>query len=175
MNNTPFDVDDGDPMRQVGKRTVSAKERSWTTGDYLTHCFNPELGIGRVTALENRALVVEFPRSGTTLRLAASTDALIPVDLSPGRPVRILATREETTVKARLPDGTVRLANGRAAASHELWPVELEGTDALGRRKRRLHVVPLRKMLLQNGDEVGLIIHNQNALASATRSLARLA
>ncbi len=78
-------------------------------------------------ALEGRALVVEFPRSGTRLRLAASTDALIPVDLSPGRPVRITATREETTITARLPDGTVRLANGRAAASHELWPLELEG------------------------------------------------
>ena len=25
------------------------------------------------------------------------------------------------------PDGTFRLANGRAAASHELWPLELEG------------------------------------------------
>src|SRR5688572_13610302 len=96
-------------------------------GDYLTHGFNPELGIGRVTALEGRALLVQFPRSGTTLRLAANTDALIPVDLSPGRPVRITATREETTVTARLPDGTLRLANGRAAASHELWPLELEG------------------------------------------------
>ena len=52
--------------------------RSWATGDYLTHRFNPELGIGRVTALEGRALVVEFPRSGTTLRLAANTDALVP-------------------------------------------------------------------------------------------------
>ena len=101
--------------------------RSWTPGDYLTHGFNPELGIGRVTALEGRALLVQFPRSGTTLRLAASTDALIPVDLSPGRPVRITATREETTIAARLPDGTLRLANGRAAASHELWPLALEG------------------------------------------------
>ena len=58
-------------------------------GDYLTHRFNPELGIGRVTAVEGRTLVVDFPRAKTTLRLAASTDALIPVDLSPGRPVRL--------------------------------------------------------------------------------------
>ena len=107
--------------------TLSVSPRTWTTGDYLTHGFNPELGIGRVTALEGRVLVVEFPRSGTTLRMAATTDALIPVDLSAGRPVRITATGEETTVAARLPDGTVRLANGRAAASHELWPLELEG------------------------------------------------
>jgi ATP-dependent helicase HepA len=53
---------------------------NWKKGDYLTHRFNPELGIGRVTAIEGRALVVEFPGSGTKLRLAASTDALIPVD-----------------------------------------------------------------------------------------------
>jgi len=53
---------------------------SWRLGDYLTHRFNPELGIGRVTAIEGRALVVEFPGSGTKLRLAANTDALIAVD-----------------------------------------------------------------------------------------------
>jgi ATP-dependent helicase HepA len=80
-----------------------------------------------VTALEGRALIVEFPRSETRLRLAANTDALLPVDLSPGRPVRIAATREETTIAARLPDGTLRLANGRTASSHALWPLELEG------------------------------------------------
>ncbi len=85
------------------------------------------MGIGRVTALEGRALVVEFPRSGARLRLAANSDALIPVDLSPGRPVRITATREETTVTERLPDGTIRLANESTASSHELWPLELEG------------------------------------------------
>ena len=58
---------------------------TYEPGDYLTHRFNPELGIGRVTALDGRAVVVEFPRPGTTLRLAANTDALIPVDLSPGQ------------------------------------------------------------------------------------------
>jgi ATP-dependent helicase HepA len=97
------------------------------TGDYLTHRFNPELGIGRVTSIEPRALLVEFPRSGTTLRLAASADALMPVDLSPGRPVRITETREHTTIVARLPDGMFQLANGRTASSHALWPLELEG------------------------------------------------
>ena len=100
---------------------------NWKAGDYLTHRFNPELGIGRVTGIEARALVVEFPRSGARLRLAANTDALVPVDLSPGRPVRIIETREETTVVSRLPDGTVQLANGRTAPSHTLWPLELEG------------------------------------------------
>ena len=112
---------------QDGPQGASVPEPSWRTGDYLTHRFNPELGIGRVTGLEARALVVEFPRSGTTLRLAANTDALIPVDLSPGRPVRITETREETTIVAQLPDGTLRLASGRTASFHALWPVELEG------------------------------------------------
>ena len=101
--------------------------RIFDVGDYLTHGFNPELGVGRVTAVEGRTLLVEFPRSGTQLRLAASTDALIPVNLSPGRPVRITATQEETTITARLPDGMLRLANGRAAVAYELWPLELEG------------------------------------------------
>jgi ATP-dependent helicase HepA len=100
---------------------------SWRKGDYLTHRSNPELGVGRVAEIEGRALLVEFPRPGKKLRLAANTDALVPVDLSPGRPVRLTATREETTIAARLPDGTVRLANGGTAAAHELWPLELEG------------------------------------------------
>jgi len=103
------------------------EQRPWATGDYLTHRFNPELGIGRVTALEARAIVVHFPRADTTLRLAATTDALTPVDLSPGRPVRITSTREETTILAQRPDGTLQLANGRIEPSHALWPMELDG------------------------------------------------
>lgn len=70
---------------------------------------------------------MEFPRSGTTLRLAATAEALVPVDLRPGRPVRITATHEETTIAARLPDGTLKLVNGRKAPAHALWPLELEG------------------------------------------------
>jgi ATP-dependent helicase HepA len=100
---------------------------SWNAGDYLTHRFNPDLGIGRIKTVEHRALVVEFPRSGTTLRLARTTDALLPVDLSPGRPVRIVETREETTIVERQPDGMLRLANGRAVAAGALWPLALEG------------------------------------------------
>ncbi len=71
--------------------------------------------------------MVDFPRSGTSLKLAANTDALVAVDLSPGRPVRVTATGEETTIVSRQPDGTLTLANGRAATAHALWPVELEG------------------------------------------------
>ena len=42
---------------------VTASARSWTIGDYLTHGFNPELGIGRVTSIDGRAVVVEFPHA----------------------------------------------------------------------------------------------------------------
>jgi ATP-dependent helicase HepA len=80
-----------------------------------------------VAAVERRTLDVDFPRSGTRLRLAANTDALVPIDLSPGRRVRIVATREETVIEASLADGSVRLANQRTASPGELWPLQLEG------------------------------------------------
>ena len=41
--------------------------------------------------------------------------------------MRITATREETTVIARLPDATLQLANGQTAPAHALWPLDLEG------------------------------------------------
>ena len=85
---------------------------SWSPGEYVTHRFNPDLGIGRIKTVEHRSIVVEFPRPGTTLRLAATTDALAPIDLSPGRPVRIVGTREETTVVERLEDGTLPVGVG---------------------------------------------------------------
>src|SRR4051794_37466643 len=94
------------------RRTIVARI-SWNAGDYLTHRFNPDLGIGRITTVEHRALVVEFPRAGTTLRLARTTDALVPIELLPGRPVRLLETKEETTIVERQPSGLLRLANGR--------------------------------------------------------------
>lgn len=99
----------------------------WSPGDLLTHRSNPELGVGRITATDARTVTVTFPRTGTTLRLASSADALVPVDLGDGRPVRLVATREETTVAARLPDGRLRLADGRTVQAEELWPLELEG------------------------------------------------
>lgn len=70
---------------------------------------------------------MEFSRSATSLRLAADTDALVAVDLSPGRPVRITATHEETSIASVLPDGLIKLINGRTEPAHALWPLELEG------------------------------------------------
>ena len=80
-----------------------------------------------MAATDGRALVVEFPRAQTTMRFAANAEALVAVDLSDGRPVRITATHEETTIKSRLADGRFALVNGRTASADELWPMELEG------------------------------------------------
>jgi hypothetical protein len=144
---------------------------NWTKGAYLTHRFNPELGIGRVTAVEGRALVVEFPRSGSKLRLAANTDALVPIDLNPGRPVRITATRQETTVVGRRDDGSLVLANGEIAPAHSLWPLELEGALverlALGELDEvkdfltRLHVLHL--LTLREADGLGSFLGDASA------------
>ncbi|NOT25537.1 MAG: DEAD/DEAH box helicase family protein [Acidobacteria bacterium] len=127
-------------------------------GAYITHRHNPELGIGRVTAIEGRVIVVEFPRSRTTLRVAAGADALVPVDLDAGRPVRIIATRQETRVVAQRDDGSLELATGGIQPAHALWPIELEGAFlerlALGEldaiedfvtRMNILHVLALRE------------------------------
>jgi len=59
---------------------VTDSARKWTEGDYLTHRFNPELGVGRIMAVEGRALVVRFERTGKTLRIAANTEALARID-----------------------------------------------------------------------------------------------
>jgi len=80
-----------------------------------------------VTAVDKRTLDVEFPRGETTLRLAANAEALLPIDLPVGRPVRVTATNEETTIASVGDDGMFALANGRTVAAHELWPLELEG------------------------------------------------
>ncbi len=106
---------------------TTPRRDAWTVGAYLTHRFNPELGIGRIVSADRRTIVVDFPRLNTQLRLATSTDALVSVDLGPGRPVRLSATSEETTIVARAPDGRLTLANGQTVGLHELWPLTLEG------------------------------------------------
>lgn len=66
---------------------------SWSVGDSLIHRFNPELGTGRITAIEGRILVVEFPQAGATLRFAAGSDALIAEADQPRRGDRSLFER----------------------------------------------------------------------------------
>ncbi|HTM02058.1 MAG TPA: helicase-related protein [Vicinamibacterales bacterium] len=109
------------------RSTREPEHHVFRLGDYLTHRHNPDLGIGRVVDLDRRTVSVEFAQSAVTLRLAANTDVLIPVDLNAGRRVRIIRTREETTVTARMKDGRLRLANGATLPSDALWPLSMEG------------------------------------------------
>ena len=97
---------------------------SWGIGDRLTHRHNPGLGPGLVRAIEGRMLVVEFPRAGTTLRLAADATALQPLDLRPGRRVRLASSGEEARVGESLAGGRVRLADGRELPAEDLWPID---------------------------------------------------
>jgi ATP-dependent helicase HepA len=133
---------------------------SWSPGDQLTHRFNPELGTGRVTAIEGRVLVVRFSDGDTTLRLAAGSDALVPATASP-------AARDRSLTE-RLAAGDVDPADAflaRLDAWHLLAVREAGGLGSmLGGRVRlfphQLHVaeratahMPVRWLL---ADEVGL-------------------
>lgn len=71
----------------------------WKVGDRLVHRHNPELGLGMVTAVEGRSLVIEFP-GAVTLRLASNEAAL-----------RRLAADEVEPADPRL-DLVERLASG---------------------------------------------------------------
>ena len=44
----------------------------WQTGDRLMHRLNPDLGPGRVTAVNGRTLSVVFPFAGTSLPIVAA-------------------------------------------------------------------------------------------------------
>ena len=135
----------------------NADKNRWTAGDYLTHRFNPELGVGRVTAVEGRALVVHFPRTGATLRIAAGSDALarvasdsaepiappkvtlLPADVEIRRDIARLRSIREDDVVGSFLGGRVRLF------PHQLYVAE--------RVTARSDQGPVRWLL---ADEVGL-------------------
>jgi len=97
----------------------------WRTGDLLTHRGNPELGPGRVTAVDGRQVEVQFPEAGTTLVFAAAADALVPFAPAPGGRARLAGTGEVVTLAAQEtgPDGAAwRLTDGRRVAVGDLWP-----------------------------------------------------
>ena len=94
----------------------------WAPGDRLSHA---RLGPGRVVEVRGRSVVVELPEAGTTLTLAADSDALSPLALTPGSRARLEATGE--TVVVEVCDGDLcLLADGRRVATAELWPLPAE-------------------------------------------------
>ena len=121
---------------------------SWSTGDQLTHRFNAELGTGRVTAIDGRVLVVHFPDRGTTLRLAANSDALLPATATP-------AARDRSLIE--------RLAAG-----------DVDATDAFLSRLDALHLLAAREaggLGSMLGGRVRLFPHQLHVAERATRRL----
>ena len=133
---------------------------AWSVGDHLTHRFNADLGTGRVAGIEGRVLVVQFPETGATLRLAADSDALVPEAEQSSRGERSLLER---LAAGDIDDTEDFLA--RLDILHLLETREASGLGSfLGGRVRlfphQLHVaeratarMPVRWLL---ADEVGL-------------------
>lgn len=99
---------------------------SWAVGDFLTHRFNPELGIGCIRAVEGRTLVVSFPQADTTLRLSATSDALVRA-ASPDAP-----PAHERGLLARLAAGDVDEAGDFLTRLESLHLLAMREADALG-------------------------------------------
>ena len=158
----------------------------WALGDRLTHRHNPELGLGQVIAIDARTVTVRFGRTGAVLRLAATSTALQPVDLRPGRRVRLVASGAESRVASHEPDGRVTLETGRTVAAEELWPLELEGAlverlalgdvdplDDFALRLDALHLLELREAQGLGsflGGRIRLFPHQLHAAERATGS-----
>ncbi len=101
----------------------------------VIHRYNPELGPGKVRIVEDRTLVVEFPKTGTVLRLAMDSEALRPLMLPAGCRALHEPTGIEVTVEATLPENRVRLTDGREVREDELWPLDQD--DSLVERLAR--------------------------------------
>ncbi|RMH19205.1 MAG: hypothetical protein D6696_11235 [Acidobacteria bacterium] len=101
----------------------------------MRHRFNPDLGPGRVLAVEGRRVVVEFPERGETLHLAANSDALERLVLAPGSRARLESSGELVTIAGSDDDGRYRLEDGRRVSLDELWPVP-EPTSPIDRLAR---------------------------------------
>jgi ATP-dependent helicase HepA len=119
----------------------------WSPGDRVRHRFNEDLGPGRILEVEARQLVVEFPRAGTTMRLAAGTDALTRLVLRPGARARLDRTGERVLVEAVHDDGSLRLADGREVAEDELWP--LDAADSPAERLAEGRIDPVEHFALR--------------------------
>jgi len=159
---------------------------TWNVGDRLTHRFNRELGTGVVRAVEERALVVEFPDAGTTLRLAVGSGALVPLELSLGLRARLLSTSQAVIVDGFPEAGQVRLTDGRVVPENDLWPIDVSETlterlahgdvdppDTFALRLDALHLASMREadgLGSFLGGRIRLFPHQLYVAERATRS-----
>jgi ATP-dependent helicase HepA len=131
---------------------------TWKPGDRLRHRFNPELGPGLVHSVDGRTLVVIFPESGESLRIAAASDAIQPLEFPAGSQARLRDSEETVRVAESTTAGRVRLADGREVDETDLWPVqageslverlalgEVDSLEALSVRLDALHLAGTRE------------------------------
>jgi ATP-dependent helicase HepA len=159
---------------------------TWKPGDRLIHRYNPELGAGRIRAVEGRTVVVEFPGNDTVLRLAAGTDALRPLVFAPGSRA-VLRPGGETVIVESLPSGeTALLTDGREVPQADLWPLEegeslfdrlargdLDAPDEFALRLDALHLAAIREadgLGSFLGGRIRLFPHQLHVAERATRS-----
>ena len=157
----------------------------WEPGSRVVHRFNPELGPGLVRAIEGRTVVIDFA-AGDTLRLAQTTDALIPLTLPVGARVTLHPGNETVTIDALPSPGRVRLTDGREVAEEDLWPLhtgvslfdklahgEIESLDRFSLRLDALHLAAIREadgLGSFLGGRIRLFPHQLYAAESATRT-----
>lgn len=120
---------------------------AWKPGDRLSHRFNPDLGPGLIRAIEGRNLVVDFPQTGTSLRLAANSDAIQPLELQVGSRALLVTSGETVVVRSRTPEGKVGLDDGRQVDETDLWPVKIG--ESLSERLASGDVDPLAQFSLR--------------------------
>jgi len=93
-------------------------------GDRVIHRFNRDLGAGVVHAVEARTVIVEFPASGTILRVSARAGALAPLTFRVGARARLTESPEPVIIESIPEPGRVRLTDGREIDERQLWPVD---------------------------------------------------
>lgn len=157
----------------------------WEPGERVVHRFNPELGPGVVRVIEDRTLVVEFA-AGEILRLAQTTDALVPLRLPVGARVKLQPGDETVTIEALPAPGRARLTDGREVDEDTLWPLDTGGSlfdklaqgdiDSLDKFSLRLDSLHLAAMREADGlgsflgGRIRLFPHQLYAAESATRA-----
>ncbi len=94
----------------------------------VIHRYNRELGPGKVRIIEDRTIVVEFPKTGAILRLAVDSNSLEPLIIPPGCRARLESTGEEVLVERACDDGSIVLADGRIVPEEDIWPLEQDGS-----------------------------------------------
>jgi ATP-dependent helicase HepA len=159
---------------------------SWKPGDRLTHRFNPDLGPGLIDAVEGRTLLVSFPETGESLRIAADSDAIRPLEFPVGSQASLHPQGETVIVESLPAPGRVRLSDGREIDVDALWPIQVgespferlavgdvDSLEQLSLRLDALHLAAVREadgLGSFLGGRIRLFPHQLHVSAAATRT-----